>query len=200
MLTKTKLFALVAGPAIALAALVPMAAQAAALTPTQISAITNLLEAFGADQSVIANVNAVLNGSAPAASTAAGQTDNTASSSASANVGCASLSGTLGFGSEGEDVSSLQSFLSKDSSIYPEGLVTGLFGHATEDAVRRWQAAHDVVASGTPEMTGYGLVGPSTRGRMNQEMEMECEHGDHGDATASSTASSTESRSSESGD
>ena len=40
MLTKTKLFALVAGPAIALAALVPMAAQAAALTPTQISAMT----------------------------------------------------------------------------------------------------------------------------------------------------------------
>ncbi len=96
--------------------------------------------------------------------------------------GCTVLSNGLHIGSSDKgtegDVTRLQQFLSKDSSIYPEGLVTGYFGPATEDAVRRWQAVHGVVATGTPATTGFGMLGPQTRGEMDREMETECEHGD----------------------
>lgn len=61
------------------------------------------------------------------------------------------------------EVSILQSYLAEDSSIYPEGLVTGYFGPATERAVQRWQGAHGVLSSGSPETNGFGSVGPLTR-------------------------------------
>ncbi len=64
---------------------------------------------------------------------------------------------------KGGDVSRLQQFLSQDSDIYPEGTVTGFYGNATRRAVERFQAAHSIVSSGSPETNGYGAVGPSTR-------------------------------------
>ena len=60
-------------------------------------------------------------------------------------------------------VSQLQSFLAKDASIYPEGIISGYFGLFTERAVQRWQVKYNIVASGTAESTGYGRVGPRTR-------------------------------------
>ena len=47
------------------AAAMPAPARAAALTESQISAILSLLSSFGADQSVINNVNVALGGTAP---------------------------------------------------------------------------------------------------------------------------------------
>lgn len=64
------------------------------------------------------------------------------------------------------EVSKLQQFLSQDASIYPEGRVTGYFGPATQRAVQRWQRAHSIVSSGTPDTTGYGFVGSRTRAAM----------------------------------
>ena len=61
------------------------------------------------------------------------------------------------------EVSALQKFLAQDSSIYPEGLITGYFGPATEKAVQRWQAKNNIVSSGSPDTTGYGVVGSKTR-------------------------------------
>ena len=61
-------------------------------------------------------------------------------------------------------VSALQTFLSLDSTIYPEGLVTGFFGAATQRAVQRFQIRYAIVAAGAP---GYGTVGPKTRAKMN---------------------------------
>ena len=61
------------------------------------------------------------------------------------------------------EVSALQTFLAVDETIYPEGLVTGFYGPATTRAVQRWQKTRDIVGSGTPETTGYGVVGPRTR-------------------------------------
>ncbi len=61
------------------------------------------------------------------------------------------------------EVSRLQNFLAQDSSIYPQGLITGYFGPATESAVQRWQSRHGVVSSGSPDTTGFGYVGPKTR-------------------------------------
>ncbi len=62
-----------------------------------------------------------------------------------------------------EEVSMLQRFLSQDSSIYPEGEITGYFGPATERAVQRFQERHGIVARGDYQSTGYGRVGPRTR-------------------------------------
>ncbi len=69
---------------------------------------------------------------------------------------------------ENDEVKKLQEFLASDPSIYPEGLATGYYGTLTEKAVRRFQVKHGIVSSGTPESTGYGLVGPSTRAKLNE--------------------------------
>jgi peptidoglycan hydrolase-like protein with peptidoglycan-binding domain len=69
----------------------------------------------------------------------------------------------------GGEVTKLQQFLASDSSIYPEREVTGYFGALTERAVQRWQTAHSVVSSGTPDTTGYGVIGPKTRIAISQK-------------------------------
>ena len=57
------------------------------------------------------------------------------------------------------DISNLQSVLGQDKTIYPEGLVTGYFGPATENAVRRFQAKYGIAQ--------VGRVGPATRAKLN---------------------------------
>ena len=49
------------------------------------------------------------------------------------------ISNEIGVGSTGADVSTLQTFLATNSTIYPQGLVTGTFGPLTEAAVVNWQ-------------------------------------------------------------
>ena len=75
---------------------------------------------------------------------------------------CPLIGRSLKRGSSGEDVTRLQQFLARDAAIYPEGLVTGYYGPLTEAAVKRWQAKYNIVSSGTPASTGYGVVGPRT--------------------------------------
>lgn len=70
---------------------------------------------------------------------------------------------TLNRGSKGNDVKALQDVLKKDRTVYPEGLVTGYFGEATERAVKQFQKKYNIASSGTPQTTGYGVVGPKTR-------------------------------------
>ncbi|MHB8913725.1 MAG: peptidoglycan-binding domain-containing protein [Minisyncoccota bacterium] len=164
-------------------------AQAATLSATQINAITNLLQAFGADPAVVANVQAVLEGTATSTSAVQSST----SSGSVSSTGCDVVSGNLQFGTTGAEVSQLQSFLSKDKSIYPEGSVTGYFGRMTEDAVRRWQSMHNIVATGTAATTGFGVVGPQTLREMDREMEMECESGDSNTTDTSATSSESHS-------
>lgn len=65
----------------------------------------------------------------------------------------------LTLGTKGEDVSRLQQFLTKDTSIYPEGLVTGYFGSLTQKAVVRFQQKNNI----TPTR---GYVGPLTRAKL----------------------------------
>lgn len=60
----------------------------------------------------------------------------------------------LEVGMSGSDVTALQTFLAADSSIYPEGLVTGYFGPLTKSAVMRFQAQHGI--------SQVGRVGPQT--------------------------------------
>lgn len=83
--------------------------------------------------------------------------------SASAAVSCPTITRTLGYNSKGADVSALQTYLASDKAVYPEGIVSGYFGRATEKAVQRFQASRKIVSSGTPASTGYGSVGARTR-------------------------------------
>ncbi|MFA6006309.1 MAG: peptidoglycan-binding protein [Candidatus Paceibacterota bacterium] len=69
------------------------------------------------------------------------------------------LTQNLSVGSTGSEVIELQTFLASDSSIYPEGLITGTFGSLTRAAVVRYQAANGISQTGT--------VGPITRASIN---------------------------------
>src|SRR3989339_233350 len=83
-----------------------------------------------------------------------------------------SFSRTMIRGSKGNDVSALQELLKKDPTLYPEGLVTGYFAPATERAIKLLQKKYHIVSSGTPKTTGYGAVGPKTRGVLNNLREI----------------------------
>ena len=121
-------------------------AQASSLTSQQISAIIDLLRSFGADQSVIANVQGSLNGQATAGT----------------NPSCVNLSYNLYSGSTDAktkgDVTRLQKFLGVST--------TGYFGPLTEQAVQDWQSSHNIISSGSPDTNGYGYVGTKTRSVM----------------------------------
>ncbi|MDB5224531.1 MAG: protein of unknown function with transrane region [Candidatus Adlerbacteria bacterium] len=82
----------------------------------------------------------------------------------------APLTRSLDMGATGSDVTSLQTFLAADVSLYPEGLVTGYFGSLTRAAIQRFQAKNGIVSSGTAASTGYGRVGPSTMAAINAQM------------------------------
>lgn len=65
-------------------------------------------------------------------------------------------------GMSGADVSSLQAFLAKDATIYPQGLVTGYFGTLTTSAVSNFQAKNGIAT--------VGRVGPVTLSAINSQM------------------------------
>ena len=78
---------------------------------------------------------------------------------------CPNLARNLSFGSRGQDVTELQTFLIAEGDL-AAGNNTGYFGRMTEAAVKSWQAKNGVVSSGTPSTTGFGAVGPRTRAKI----------------------------------
>ncbi len=72
------------------------------------------------------------------------------------------LTRNLSVGSTGTEVSSLQTFLATDATIYPQGLVTGYFGFLTKSAVSNFQSKNSLTAD--------GIVGPMSRSVINQQM------------------------------
>ncbi|MFY9462445.1 MAG: peptidoglycan-binding protein [Candidatus Sungiibacteriota bacterium] len=74
----------------------------------------------------------------------------------------ASLTRELNPGARGDDVKTLQEFLAKDKSIYPEGLATGYYGPATTNAVKRFQEKYGISA--------VGRVGPATLKKLQEVM------------------------------
>ena len=85
------------------------------------------------------------------------------SQSAAVSGSACPLFGTaLKRGSSGDAVTRLQKFLAKDPSVYPEATVSGTYGPLTETAVKRWQVKFNIVTSGTPASTGFGVVGSRT--------------------------------------
>jgi peptidoglycan hydrolase-like protein with peptidoglycan-binding domain len=95
--------------------------------------------------------------------TTTGSTNAAPPAQGSAYGSCPNIVRTLKTGMSGSDVTALQAFLAADSRIYPEGTISGYFGTLTQYAVQRFQSRHGLVTSGTPDTTGYGLVGPGTR-------------------------------------
>ncbi len=79
----------------------------------------------------------------------------------------AMISSSLDLGSTGSQVTELQTYLSTNVNIYPQGIISGYFGLLTQSAVQRFQTAQGIVSSGSPATTGYGRVGPMTRARIN---------------------------------
>ena len=77
------------------------------------------------------------------------------------------ITSSLDLGDKNSDVTSLQAFFADNSSVYPEGLVTGYFGGLTQSAVERFQAQQGIVSSGSAASTWYGRVGPSTKNAIN---------------------------------
>ncbi len=70
----------------------------------------------------------------------------------------------LKYGMSHEQVRSLQAIMAKDPSVYPEGIVSGYFGQLTLNAVRKFQLKYGIT---TPQVIGYGIVGPATRAKLN---------------------------------
>ncbi len=77
---------------------------------------------------------------------------------------CFSGTRTIARGSTGSDVQALQEYLQETADY--TGEITGYFGPLTESAVQRWQERNGVVSEGSPETTGFGIVGPRTREEM----------------------------------
>jgi peptidoglycan hydrolase-like protein with peptidoglycan-binding domain len=74
---------------------------------------------------------------------------------------CFDITRDLKKGDDGEDVKTLQQSLAKDPNIFPEGLVTGHFGPATEKAVMKFQQQFGVG-------TTTGFFGIKSRGLFRQ--------------------------------
>ncbi|MEK7098896.1 MAG: peptidoglycan-binding protein [Patescibacteria group bacterium] len=66
----------------------------------------------------------------------------------------------LALGDRNDDVKALQQMLATDKTIYPEGLASGLFGPATQRAVKKFQEKYGI--------SQLGNVGPATRAKLNE--------------------------------
>ncbi|MDO8593885.1 MAG: peptidoglycan-binding protein, partial [bacterium] len=149
----TKAIAKVAAVATGLAmatsmlAFAPMA-QAASLTAAQVQSILGLLSSFGAGADTIANVNAALTGGTM-----------TTSGSTTTTTSACSFSRSLTIGSQGADVTCLQSALIGGGFSVPAG-ATGYFGTQTRAAVASWQSSKNIAPA-------VGYFGPISRAAFN---------------------------------
>src|SRR3989344_3539660 len=121
-------------------------AQAAALTSAQIQAIVGLLQSFGADASIIANVQSTLMGPGQLGGSSVNPTTYTTQPATASRI-CPQIIRTIGQGDSGSDVSDLQGYLGVSQ--------TGYFGPMTARAVASFQAEEGLAQ--------VGIVGPQTR-------------------------------------
>lgn len=63
-------------------------------------------------------------------------------------------------GDTNENVKTLQALLAADTTIYPEGLITGFYGPLTTKAVRKFQEKHG--------LEKVGFIGPKTKLKLNE--------------------------------
>lgn len=77
------------------------------------------------------------------------------------------LTRPLHTGVSGTDVGSLQSYLAKDSTIYPQGLVTNYFGLLTKKAVAIFQGRNGLTADGYIGRASLPVFNASMAGGMS---------------------------------
>ena len=118
----------------------PAVAQAAGLTQQQINAVMTLLQAFGADQSVINNVQTALTGG---------------TSNVDYNAFCHTFSKDLTVGNSGPEVQALAQIL----ALQGLGEFDNIFNENVAAGVVQFQAKYGI------RQTGY--VGPLTRAKLN---------------------------------
>lgn len=163
-----------AGGALLLSALAP-AAQAAALTQSQINAVVSLLTAFGVDATTIGNVEVALGGASVASTTSMGATTPIT----------AGLLGYLHRGDHGKSVCYLHAALAADPSVSSALTASDTnldcwFGPLTEDALKHFQSAHG--------LESVGFIGPKTLAAL-QAFLSQNQLGTEDDNNASTTAS-----------
>lgn len=90
----------------------------------------------------------------------------TGGTSCASGLQATSLTRNLYRGLKGDDVKTLQNFLISQSLLSSDSN-TGFFGPLTEKAVQSFQKSQDIVSSGNFWSTGYGMVGPTTRAKIN---------------------------------
>lgn len=74
----------------------------------------------------------------------------------------------LKIGMRDSEVTLLQTWLSRDSLVYPEGKITGYFGALTKAAVIKFQEKYaDEILTPLGLIQGTGLVGAATRTKLN---------------------------------
>ncbi|MFH0755274.1 MAG: Ser-Thr-rich GPI-anchored membrane family protein [bacterium] len=137
-------------------------AQVATLTQVQINAIIVLLQSFGADATIVANVKASLNG--------------TPTIITPTNQWCHNFNVNLKIGDSGNEVKALGIILTKEGfgrTEYREGLIDpisddGVFIEDTASAVVGFQEKYaDEILKPSNLKYGTGFVGPSTRKKLN---------------------------------
>jgi len=143
---------------VAWAAGATLSVSAAGLSQSQIDAILSMLQAFGADQSVISNVQAALSGQQVSGGSGSG-------TGGGSSMSC-SFAKDLTLGSKGPDVKALQQFLNskgytvaKSGSGSP-GNESEYFGPATKAALAKFQQANNISPAA-------GYFGPKTRAAVN---------------------------------
>lgn len=102
----------------------------------------------------------------------------------------APITSRLTYGDRNAQVLVLQKFLASIDLLDEEN-TSGYFGPLTRAAVQKFQVNNSIVSSGTPETTGYGLVGPKTAQAINTMCGYSNEQVAAATATASSVSSAT---------
>jgi peptidoglycan hydrolase-like protein with peptidoglycan-binding domain len=73
-------------------------------------------------------------------------------------------------GMEGDDVEKIQELLATDSTIYPEGRVTGYFGPLTKEAIKRLQARHELEITGVIDDATHDLLESYLKERFGEQI------------------------------
>jgi len=112
-----------------------------------------------------AKLQEVFGGTSSVAPSAAALSVSSPPSAVNATGASSIFSQDMDFEDENAGVERLQELLAQDSSIYPEGIVSGYYGSLTKGAVQRFQEKYGVASAGS---LGYGRVGPATRAKLQE--------------------------------